>query len=656
MHIVHKIDNILTSIFPNINIQDACSIISVLEHYYTYNGVKPKVSIEREFVFITVNTNKIINQEKDFNKVLSLSEKGNYSEAKRVLIKLIKNDSTNSEYYRILGQIQSEEGNQDEAINSLIDALRWDSKNAWALLMMGNIFSKYKNDISTAMKYYDQALIAKPNDNITINNIAANLLQQGKIEESEKYFLSAKKINDKYPNTFLGLGMVSVAKQDYKTAFENFLLAIKYNDKKDNVLENSIRHAIESAKRMISDIDGSKIYKQYLHTLELKGITKIDIIEDNSISTVAKIEFAENYNREKHLVKYKPNSIAYEHLIMHELVHLEFVIDARNNNSNQLFTSNQENTGIFVKEIQPNIIKLRNIGVSDSNIRQFTDGLLSGINSQIFNTPIDLFIEDYLYKNYPDLRPFQFLSLYSIINQGIIAVTDKKVLEVTPKNIVSKSKIYNLVIAIQYKELYNLDFTKEFNATSTEIKQAFEFYNEFLQYKDDKKPAEEYELLLNWAEDLQVDKYFELINENDYRNRRTNIDSLLSSIESDPYDTNSNDIYKNREIEKFEQSAKQSDINMPIVMFMVSALEFFKNNSKEEVKKIAFEIAMLGTQGINPNKSGYKLNSISNKDFSGNQILAYYYVSWALAIPEMLTQLGLPYDKEYNLAKTLAKN
>jgi hypothetical protein len=30
---------------------------------------------------------------------------------------------------------------------------------------------KFKDDIDTTMRYYDQALIAKPDDNITINNI-----------------------------------------------------------------------------------------------------------------------------------------------------------------------------------------------------------------------------------------------------------------------------------------------------------------------------------------------------------------------------------------------------------------------------------------------------------------------------------------------------
>ncbi|AOW11405.1 hypothetical protein EM308_14060 [Flavobacterium gilvum] len=62
---------------------------------------------------------------------------------------------------------------------------------------------------------------------------------------------------------------------------------------------------------------------------------------------------------------------------------------------------------------------------------------------------------------------------------------------------------------------------------------------------------------------------------------------------------------------------------------------------------------MQGTQGYDPNIKDYKLSSIANKSFSGYQILAYYYVSWAIAIPEMLSQLQLPFDKEYKLASTM---
>ncbi|MBK9982089.1 MAG: tetratricopeptide repeat protein [Saprospiraceae bacterium] len=148
-----------------------------------------------------------------------------------------------------MGQILSEEGDQDQAINFLIDALRWDSKNGWALLMMGNIFAKYKDDVPTAMKYYDQALVVNPNDNITINNIGANLMQQGKLEEAKKYFWEALRINNDYPNTHFALGMIAEMENDLHSAFYSTVQAIKLNGKKDVLYENSVRLAFAISKK-----------------------------------------------------------------------------------------------------------------------------------------------------------------------------------------------------------------------------------------------------------------------------------------------------------------------------------------------------------------------------------------------------------------------
>jgi hypothetical protein len=267
-----------------------------------------------------------------------------------------------------------------------------------------------------------------------------------------------------------------------------------------------------------------------------------------------------------------------------------------------------------------------------------------------------LFIENFLYGEFTELRPFQFISLYNILQEGLKAVTGKKIVELSPKDIISKSKVYNLVNAMQFKELFGFDFIKDFNATPAEIKLATDFYDEYLQYKDDKEPAEEYELVLHWAEDLKLDKNFELVNEHEYRTKRLDIDNLLSSIENDPYDLESKDPYKQREMDKFQKSQEQVSTNMAVAMFMVDALQFFEGKPKEEIKKIAFEIAMQGTQGYRPDKDDYRINSIKDKTFSGYHILAYYYVSWSMAIPEMVSQLNLPYEAEYKMALKMHKS
>jgi Flp pilus assembly protein TadD len=554
-----------------------------------------------------------------------------------------------------MGQILSDEGDQEEAINCLIDALRWDSKNGYALLMMGNIFAKFKDDVSTAMKYYDQALIANPKDNITINNIGANLMQQGKLEEAKKYFWEALRINDKYSNTHFALGMIADIGGDFQSAFYSTIQAIKLNKNKDALYNNSVRQAFEIATKISKTNVGEKIYTEYLHKLEFNGEREIEIIQDEQIPTAAKFEFAENYDREKHIIKYKPNYPAIEHLVMHELVHLDFVIEARKAEVNQLFISTQNHKSKFIKELEPTIKKFKKMGISEKGISDYCSNLFDGLNSQVFNTPIDLFIENFLYTEYADLRPYQFLSLYNMIQEGLKAVTDKKIIEISPSHIISKSKIYNIVNAIQFKSLYGLDFINDFNASKSELTIANDFYKEFLEYKDDRKPAEEYELILHWAEDLKLDKNFELVGESQYR-KRSNIDDFMDALEKDPFGVNEKDPAKEREMKKFQQSQAEIGVNMDVVMFMVDALQFFENIPTEEIKKIAYEIAMQGTQGYSPDKKDYRISAVKGKLFSGYNILAYYYVSWSLAIPEMVSQLNLPYEKEYKLAKTMHKS
>jgi len=129
------------------------------------------------------------------------------------------------------------------------------------------------------------------------------------------------------------------------------------------------------------------------------------------------------------------------------------------------------------------------------------------------NTPIDLFIENVIYHEYADLRPYQFLSLFTLIQEGLKAVTDKKIVDHSPKDILSKSKVYNIVNAIQFKELYGVDLIKDFHASPMELKQALGFYDEYVQYKTDRIPAKEYKLVLRWAKELKLDKYFGLVNE-----------------------------------------------------------------------------------------------------------------------------------------------
>jgi tetratricopeptide (TPR) repeat protein len=491
-------------------------IVNFIEDYYSFGQHRPKVTITENRLNIEIDVPTILTQEGDFRKVINLCEKGRYDEAIPTLKNLIQKNPTNSEYHRIMGQILFDKNEVEESMNYLISSLRWDSRNKSALTMMGNLLFRKKNDPESAMKYYNQVLKLNPNDYIVINNIAVNYLNKGDYKTAEQYFNQVLDINPEYPNSYLGLGMSKDFQEDYHTAFEYTLKAMDY-DKKKEFYQNSLKQLLNITQKIVQSQDIESSYQKYIKQLEREANKEIRIEIDENISTVAKLELAENYNRPYHLIKYKESHLANEHLIFHELVHLDFIIEARKLGENQLFISSSKNEQSFRKSITDTIRKLEKNGISSKNLEGYTKSLFHGLNSLVFNTPIDLFIENYLYETYPELRPFQLLSLNNMIVQGKNSVTDKKIIEISPKDILSKTKVYNIVSALQFRDLYGIDYIADFNPSKTELKTALEFYDEYLEYKDDRKPAEEYELVQNWADDLQLSQYFELVDENGYR-------------------------------------------------------------------------------------------------------------------------------------------
>lgn len=60
---------------------------------------------------------------------------------------------------------------------------------------------------------------------------------------------------------------------------------------------------------------------------------------------------------------------------------------------------------------------------------------------------------------------------------------------------------------------------------------------------------------------------------------------------------------------------------------MIDALQYFEKLPQEQIKSIAYYIAIQGTQGYSPDKKDYRIQALPGKLFSGYHILAYYYVS-----------------------------
>ncbi len=106
--------------------------------------------------------------------------------------------------------------------------------------------------------------------------------------------------------------------------------------------------------------------------------------------------------------------------------------------------------------------------------------------------------------------------------------------------------------------------------------------------------------------------------------------------------------------EKTFQNASKTELRMDAAMYCLSSLQKYDNMTKEEIRQIGFEIAMIGMSGIEVNKpeKQYSLKSLPGK-FSGLHLLCLEYVAFKQVQPEM--DIGFDLSKEYEMALKLHK-
>jgi len=638
----------LYNLFPEAKDDDQ-KLMDAAKRFYSVGPFEPKVKRKEDQIHITLDVDRIEADKQKYAKLVSLAENQQFNKAKELAEELIEGAPNISEYHRILGQIHSDTGDQEAAVDALIDALRWNPKNEWALIMMGNIYAKHKQDVDTAMTFYNEVLAIKPDDHLTLNNIGVQLMESGNLNQAKTTFEKAHQANPDYPNTIHALAMISNRESDYQTAFEKALKAIQTNPKRDELYHHSLSLALSAANELMDDTDVQPIIDRFIDELEERTDTPIRKETDPELPTAATIQYAEVYNRDYHLVKYKPSHPSADHLMMHELIHLELREEARSEGENKVFITRDSFKASFMNRFKKDADKLKRRGVPEENVRKYMESIYDGLNRQVFNTPIDLFIEDRIHQRHQELHPYQFQSLYANVMEGADAVTRKETIKSSPAKVLSNSVVYNLINALHFRDLYGVDLISDHKPKNMELEYANKFYEEFQEYREDKQPGEEYELIEYWGDDLNLSAFFELVDEREVSQKTP--ESVLDDIERDPYGIESTDPMEERQMKKFIEAHADKDTNQAVVMYMVSALQYFEDVPKENIKTIAMDIAKVGMTGIDPKKDGYHIPSIEGSSFSGNKTLAYYYVSWSLAIPHMVKELGLPFEKEFEMAK-----
>ena len=593
---------------------------------------------------------------------LDLCNKNKFDDALPILEGITKDEPQNSEAWRVLAQIHwFHHHNPDKAYDELIEALRCDPHNIWALVLMGNLLTKEKNDIEHAKQYYDKVLEYYPDNAIALNNIGATYMENKDYEGALPYLEKVLEIDDTYANSYYGLGLCYYELGRLEEAFEICHKgALKSSDRPENpaVREELIKLYVTVAKEYADKTNYINVWKGIKDELEAVDHVNIRITEDKSLNVHAKMEYAPLHAAKEHVIRYNPEKDFVEHLFIHEMMHLKMSQQATKVNRAKALVSTDQTRTAFRKRYL-SIMKKKNSHIPSQELDKVMNGLADGLGLQLLNCPLDLFVEHMIYTDYKIVRPIQFLSLFHMEKDNINAVKQAAIQGFFPKEIVYANKVMNIVTSMHFKDIYGINLIGQYHPTKQELEHAKDLYEEFKAYLNTYKAGDEYEMLEYFVQSFNMENLVEIIDENQVTASMKADHSMRSDLKDLADDALSEEDVDaaNAQFALNHQDGANPTETMMMSMYMLGAMEYFDTLEPQDVHRIALEIAMVGVTGIHPEKK-YSIKSIPNKEFGGYQLLAYYYVSWARAIPEKLDALGLPFSKAYEAAMQMynAKN
>ena len=74
------------------------------------------------------------------------------------------------------------------------------------------------------------------------------MAKEKQYEEAKAFFEQAIAVNDKFPNAYLGLGLIAYYQEEYATSFDYATQALLLLEEKNEVYSNSLNLSIKVAK------------------------------------------------------------------------------------------------------------------------------------------------------------------------------------------------------------------------------------------------------------------------------------------------------------------------------------------------------------------------------------------------------------------------
>lgn len=578
--------------------------------------------------------------------ITSLCNQGKLDEARTKLESYLKDYPKSSEGWRLAAQIDLNHFEDiDKAFDELIEALRLEPKNVWALVLMGNLLLEKKNDFESANTYFNKVLEFHPDNAVALTNVGVALSKQQKYSDALIFFNRAVKSDPTYANAYLGIGFSYYYTGDYQKAFDEVLEGLHKSVSRPedpNVYSQMVACMKNAAEQIAKTANFKQLVNEVVDKLQRNDHLPIHFKRDDTLQVAARLEYGPTHGRLEHIVVYNPSKPIYDYLSIHELTHLKMMQHDTVAKTGYVFAAKQDGWEKFKNDYSQDV-KERLKSIPEADPESFMKQIFDGQGTQVLSCPLDLFVDTIIYSDYPQLRPLQFLWLYSEELEfiGNINSTD---LDIFPADLLRNNKVMNIVSSLVFRRLYCVNILNQFKATASDFQTAEKLYQDFLDTADNLRPGDEYRLVKTFIETLGVEDYYELVPESKVNKVYEEKKAQAEEQHRDDYADEKNARYA---LEHQDGSDPRETLMM--AMYMEVAMDHCDKIGDRGTQLLAMECAHVGLTGINPSKN-YVLHYVSEKPLDGYQVIAFYYVSFARKFPQYLKEIGLPYTKAYDLA------
>ena len=576
-------------------------------------------------------------------RAVKRASEGNYEKAIGIYKRALELQPSFHAARRDLAMAYMESGDVENATNHLIEVLRLDPKDAWSWVVLGNLYVREKGDLETGEKFLRKALEIKPSDAWALNSLAAGYQKKGQAREAIDYFDKAIRANPDFANPYYGKALTLAEDGQSQAARETLMQLFaeaKMQDARSQPVFDGARELHVTVQRKLAvehHSDAFKCVQDYKAEMEkLSGFLVRFEETDFEDMLGATIQMAWKHGRDYHVIKtrrgYDPELLA--HLEAHELTHLKLESEARQKGKNLFFATSAQSREAGIRSIAGDIRKLEKQGYSEESITKMTLSIVAGLTGFLFNCPLDMTIERYIRNIFPSLQPAQFLSLRGLALEAARTNTNPQIRQVTPRKIMQASLALN--------GAYSLFLDNLFAGASTfsEVYRRFDtfalsqkLFTRWAEQGDKLEPGDEYKLVDEFAEMTGLRAWYEW--------------------KTDP---GQHGIVETPLTEGTTNPALLREKHPAAVFYFLDAFKRFDAMTPEQIRNMAFEIALVGRNGLDygsPDEK-YELRSIRNRKFSGLHLMCLMYASFKRVAPEQ--DVGMDLEEPFLNALQLRQN